>query len=146
VKLTKDMLDLAKHIVNSKTAPFEPEKFEDQYEAALIDLINKKRAGQVIASKAHPAAGNVVNLMDALRASLGQERARKTAKKPKKPAGQKEMLLPIDGKKPANEEVRIKTTAQISLANSPDTLASAMAPKPDGLGKFPRVRVGSSGP
>ena len=29
VKLTKDMLDLAKHIVNQKTAHFEPEKFED---------------------------------------------------------------------------------------------------------------------
>src|SRR5262249_19018357 len=52
VKLTKDMLDLAKHIVNSKTAPFEPGKFEDQYEAALIDLINKKRAGLPIAAKA----------------------------------------------------------------------------------------------
>src|SRR5262249_55546183 len=63
VKITKDMLDLAKHIVNSKTAQFEPEKFEDRYETALIDLINKKRAGQPITAKARPAASNVVNLM-----------------------------------------------------------------------------------
>jgi DNA end-binding protein Ku len=40
VRVTKDMLDLAKHIVNSKSGDFAPEKFEDRYEAALIDLIN----------------------------------------------------------------------------------------------------------
>jgi DNA end-binding protein Ku len=34
------MLDLAKHIVNQKTADFEPEKFEDYYEEALTELIN----------------------------------------------------------------------------------------------------------
>ena len=38
VKVTKDMLDLAKHIVNQKAGHFEPDKFEDQYETALIDL------------------------------------------------------------------------------------------------------------
>jgi DNA end-binding protein Ku len=43
VKVTKDMLDLAKHIVNQKSGEFEPDKFEDHYEAALIDLINQKR-------------------------------------------------------------------------------------------------------
>ena len=112
VKLTKDMLDLAKHIVNSKSARFEPEKFEDHYEAALIDLINKNRAGQLIATKAQPAAGNVVNLMDALRASIGQEQASKPAKKQKKATGQKEMLLPIDGKKPAKEAAAKKTASK----------------------------------
>jgi non-homologous end joining protein Ku len=83
--------DLAKHIVNSKTTPFEQEKFEDHYETALIDLINKKRNGQAITPKARPAGGNVVNLIDALRASLGQEQASKPAKKPKKAADHKEM-------------------------------------------------------
>jgi len=112
VKLTKDMLDLARHIVNSKSAHFEPEKFEDHYEAALIDLINKKRAGQAITPKARPTAGNVVNLMDALRASIGQEQAPKPVKKPKKAAGQKEMLLPIDGKKPAKEGAAKKTASK----------------------------------
>ena len=46
VKVTKDMLDLARHIVNQKAGRFEPDKFEDQYETALIDLINAKRAGK----------------------------------------------------------------------------------------------------
>ena len=45
VKVTKDMLDLAKHIVEQKSADFEPEQFEDRYESALIDLINQKRNG-----------------------------------------------------------------------------------------------------
>jgi len=54
VKLTKDMLDLAKHIVNQKSGRFEPEKFEDHYEAALVDLINQKRAGKPITAKARP--------------------------------------------------------------------------------------------
>src|ERR1700744_2463159 len=37
VKVTKDMLDLAKHIVEQKSGSFEPEEFEDRYESALID-------------------------------------------------------------------------------------------------------------
>jgi hypothetical protein len=127
VKLTKDMLDLAKHIVNSKTAPFEPEKFEDHYEAALIDLIKKKRAGQVIPPKARPAAGNVVNLMDALRANLGQEQGAKPSKKPKNATGQKEMLLPIDGKKPKEAAAKKTTKPQ---------RRSAYARKPTARGKF----------
>src|SRR5450631_4067568 len=51
VKVTKDMLDLAKHIVNQKAGHFEPNKFEDQYETALVDLINQKRAGKPITAK-----------------------------------------------------------------------------------------------
>src|SRR5262249_8783223 len=62
VKVTKDMLDLAKHIVNQKSGHFEPEKFEDHYEAALIDLINQKRAGKQIKPRARPAGSNVVDL------------------------------------------------------------------------------------
>jgi DNA end-binding protein Ku len=114
VKLTKDMLDLAKHIVEKKSGAFEPELFEDHYETALIDLINKKRSGAPIAARATPkSGGNVINLMDALKKSLAGEKdaapaakaAKETtketvkAKKPKKRVeGQREMLLPISGK------------------------------------------------
>ena len=41
VKVTKDMLDLAKHIVTQKSATFDPEKFQDHYEGALTELINQ---------------------------------------------------------------------------------------------------------
>lgn len=50
VKVTKDMPDLARHIVEQKSGSFEPDKFEDQYETALVDLINQKRAGKPRAS------------------------------------------------------------------------------------------------
>jgi DNA end-binding protein Ku len=108
VKLTKDMLDLAKHIVNQKVGTFDPDKFEDHYESALIDLINQKRAGKTIRPKERPKGENVVDLMEALRQSVGKEaapaKAAKPAKKPRKAAaGQKEMLMPIQGKKPAKE-------------------------------------------
>jgi DNA end-binding protein Ku len=52
VKVTKDMLDLAKHIVNQKSGRFEPQKFEDHYEAALVYLLNAKRAGKAITAAA----------------------------------------------------------------------------------------------
>ncbi|WGD51439.1 Ku protein [Bradyrhizobium sp. CB1650] len=106
VKVTKEMLDLAKHIVNQKAGRFDPEKFEDHYETALIDLINKKRAGKPITATEKPAAGNVVDLMEALRRSVGggaaeSKASKKPAKKPRKASpGQKEMLMPIAGKKP----------------------------------------------
>jgi DNA end-binding protein Ku len=100
VKVTKDMLDLARHIVGQKSAMFEPEKFEDHYEEALTDLINKKRTGKAIAPKARPKGENVVDLMDALKRSIGRppESAPKGKKPRKATAGQKEMLLPIRGK------------------------------------------------
>src|SRR6202007_494343 len=110
VKVTKDMLDLAKHIVNQKSGNFEPEKFEDHYETALIDLINQKRSGKPIIPKERPRGENVVDLMEALRQSVGgaagaeTKAPKKSAKKPRKAAaGQREMLMPISGKKPAKE-------------------------------------------
>lgn len=119
VKVTKDMLDLAKHIVNQKAGRFELDKFEDQYETALIDLINQKRAGKPITAKARPRGENVVDLMDALRNSIGREGAaateapKKSGKKPRKAAaGQKEMLMPIAGKKPAKETAAKKPAAK----------------------------------
>src|SRR5579864_5287863 len=54
VKVTKDMLDLARHIVEQKAGNFEPDKFEDQYETALVDLINQKRAGKPLTPKERP--------------------------------------------------------------------------------------------
>ena len=102
VKITKDMLDLAKHIVEQKSGEFDPEEFEDHYETALIELINQKRNGVKIAPKATPkSTGNVINLMDALKKSLASERQApppaKAKGKKKRAEGQREMLLPIAG-------------------------------------------------
>jgi DNA end-binding protein Ku len=70
VKITKDMLDLAKHIVEQKSGHFEPQKFEDHYETALAELLAQKQKGLPIAATKRPVPDNVVNLMDALWASL----------------------------------------------------------------------------
>jgi DNA end-binding protein Ku len=124
VKITKDMLDLAKHIVNQKSGSFEPGKFEDQYETALIDLINQKRAGKPITPKERPRGENVVDLMEALRRSVGGTAAETKAqqKSPKKPGkastGQKEMLMPIAGKKQAKEPAAKKPAATKSQRKS----------------------------
>jgi DNA end-binding protein Ku len=121
VKITKDMLDLAKHIVEQKSGTFEPEKFEDHYESALIDLINKKRSGVRLPAKAAPkTGGNVINLMDALKRSLASEResapAAKTKgrKSRKAAAGQREMLLPISGKRAKEEPKKAEKPARSS--------------------------------
>src|SRR5467141_3799600 len=75
VKVTKDMLDLAKHIVNQKAGRFEPDRFKDRYESALIELINQKRNGLPTTKRTQQSSsGNVINLMDALKRSLASEK------------------------------------------------------------------------
>jgi DNA end-binding protein Ku len=98
VKVTKDMLDLAKDNVNQKAADFDPEKFEDHYEEALTELVNAKRNGKTIAAKPRPRGENVVYLLDALKKSIATEAPAKSKKSRKASAG-KEMLMPIEGKR-----------------------------------------------
>jgi DNA end-binding protein Ku len=69
-KISKDMLDLASHIVKIKEGHFEPNKFEDQYEDALKELLKKKQEGKPIERPERPKPTNVVNLMEALRRSV----------------------------------------------------------------------------
>jgi DNA end-binding protein Ku len=121
VKVTKEMLDLARHIVETKSADFEPAKFENRYENALVELLNQKRKGEPVRSAVKPRdTGNVINLMDALRKSLnanGKTSARSPsrAKKSKKPAaGQKEMLMAITGKGESKPKAAAKETKRTS--------------------------------
>lgn len=115
IKIKKEMLDLAQHIVASKTGDFNPKEFRDEYEEAVVEMLKKKQAGAPV-PKDRPASApsNVIDLMQALRRSIGQtekaapkkaEAAKETAKKaPAKKAGkrktapgQRELLLPIAG-------------------------------------------------
>ena len=101
VKVTKDMLDLARHIVEQRSGDFEPGKFEDRYEAALVDLVNRKRNGERLAAVGKPRDGsNVVDLMTALKRSLDGKSTKPAPakKKARAAAGQREMLLPISGR------------------------------------------------
>ena len=70
-KISKDMVELAAHILKTKAAHFKPEKFKDEYENALKTLVRRKAAGKPVkAVEREEPASNVVNLMDALKQSL----------------------------------------------------------------------------
>ena len=73
VKVSADMLDLATHILKGKKSRFDPSKFEDRYEKALVALIKAKKAGKELPEPPEPEPSNVVNLMDALRKSVKSE-------------------------------------------------------------------------
>ena len=76
IKVAPDMLKLATQILDSKKGKFDPSKFEDRYENALMDLINAKRAGKAPPVISEERPSNVVNLMDALRRSARGESGR----------------------------------------------------------------------
>ena len=70
-KISKDMIELASHILDTKAAHFDPSKFKDEYESALKTLVRRKAAGKPIkAAEPEQRPSNVVSLMDALKASL----------------------------------------------------------------------------
>ncbi|MEP9373207.1 Ku protein [Mesorhizobium sp. KR1-2] len=90
VKVDEEMIDLATHIIDKKRTKFDPSKFEDSYENALLELIRAKKAGRkppVV--KAAPAQSNVVNLFDALRKSLASEGGAEEEAAPKPASGRR---------------------------------------------------------
>jgi DNA end-binding protein Ku len=82
-----DLLEIAGLLIDKKLTKFDPSKFEDRYEQALIELIDAKRKGKKLPkAKPAPKPENVVNLADVLKKSLMQEGidAPKKAKSSKK--------------------------------------------------------------
>ena len=79
--LPAEMKQLAGHIIDTKSGHFDPKKFEDHYENALVELLRKKQAGRVLEPIKDEGAApqRVINLMDALRASIGAEQQKKPA-------------------------------------------------------------------
>jgi DNA end-binding protein Ku len=73
IEISKEMLDLALHIIDVKAAKFDPATFKDAYQEAVVDLIRAKRAGRPAPAPRTAAPSNVVSLMDALRRSLGPD-------------------------------------------------------------------------
>jgi DNA end-binding protein Ku len=84
LKLPAEMTQLAGHIIDTKSDHFDPKKFEDHYENALVELLRKKQAGRALEPIKDEGAQpqRVINLMDALRASIGAQ----TQKKPAAPS------------------------------------------------------------
>jgi DNA end-binding protein Ku len=85
-KISKDMIELAGHILDTKAAHFDPSKFKDEYENALKALVRRKASGKPLkAAEREERPDNVVNLMDALKQSLKgkatAKRGRSTARR-----------------------------------------------------------------
>jgi Ku protein len=85
-KISRDMIELASHILDTKAAHFDPSKFKDEYENALKALVRRKASGKPIkVSEREEKPDNVVNLMDALKASLkGRPSAKRRAPAPRR--------------------------------------------------------------
>ena len=101
VALEPETLKLAEQILKSKTTDFDPSQFADRYEEAVIELLKKKQAGIAVSrERTAPRSLNVVNILDALRQSIAQEKAAPAPpkKSPKRIERQGEMLLPIADK------------------------------------------------
>lgn len=86
-KISKDMIELAGHILDSKAAHFDPSKFEDEYEDALKALVKRKAAGKPVkVAEREEKPSNVINLMDALKQSL---KSKSSAKRTSRPASRR---------------------------------------------------------
>ena len=104
IKLPDEMLSIAEVIIDKKLGHFQPEKFTDRYEEAVVSMLRAKQAGQVFAVPEPEAPAKVVNIMDALKRSLEAEGAsaadvRRPRAPSKKPAAE-------ETRKPAAEETR----------------------------------------
>lgn len=86
VDVTKKEVDTALLLIDQLTTTFDPDKYEDDYRQALMEMIENKKAGKqtVTAKEKEPAASNVTDLMEALQASIDKTKkagAKKTTRK-----------------------------------------------------------------
>jgi non-homologous end joining protein Ku len=78
---SQTLVELAEHILETKAGHFDPAEFEDRYETAVVEMLKQKQAGMPVRKEAPVAApSTVVNLMDALKRSIQQERGEKKGK------------------------------------------------------------------
>ncbi|WP_018389574.1 Ku protein [Ancylobacter sp. FA202] len=113
VKMEPEMLDLARHIIETKAGRFQPETFDDRYDDALAELVRAKMEGRKIAPPKQSSA-KVVSLMDALRESAGL-------------AGGGDKKAPHE-KAPAKKSAAKKAATKKSPAKKPAARAASRAP------------------
>ena len=137
VKVEKPLMDMAEQLVSSRVAAFDPEKFRDRYEEAVIAMLERKKAGlPAQPRRAATSDAGVIDFAEALRKSLeksGKEstkqtpaakapsgaKGKATAKAKKRVAGQVEMLMPITGKQSTEKAAKV----------SPSRAAGASKPR-----------------
>lgn len=74
LKLKGEMLELAEHIIETKSGRFDPKKFDDRYDAALAEVVKAKIEGRKIKTTRPEPAGKVIDLLEALRQSAGKDK------------------------------------------------------------------------
>ncbi len=84
VSLNEKEVEMAKQLIEQLTAPFEPEKYEDEYREAVLELINSKISGDEVKVAKEKPRTNVVDLMEALQASINESKGKETADKGEK--------------------------------------------------------------
>jgi DNA end-binding protein Ku len=111
VKLSDEMLDIAQEIIARKAGHFEPAKFTDRYEEALVEMLRAKQSGQVFTTPEAAEPGNVVNIMDALRKSLQASGGDASARRPRA-ASKKPAEAPAKAAKPSARKVSARKAAR----------------------------------
>jgi len=81
VRIDKEMMDLARHIISTKMGEFDPGQYEDRYEAALTELVKAKIAGRKPKKLPKRKPENVTSLLDALRKSAGGKEEKSAPKR-----------------------------------------------------------------
>ena len=89
----QEMLELAERLIEQKSAKFDPSEFQDRYQDALLEMVKAKVKGQEPVIAQAPERGKVINLMDALRRSLGDEKP-PAKSKPRKEAAKAPAAVP----------------------------------------------------
>ena len=87
IALPDEMLQIAEHIMQTKTGDFDPAVLEDRYRTALVEILrSKKRETPLAEGPVQPSPQNVINLMDALRRSIEAERPAAAKPSPRRAA------------------------------------------------------------
>ena len=81
MRLPREMIGIAGHIIETKTGDFDPAYLEDRYRTSLVSLLREKKAQAPAPAPAVPSSKNVINLMEVLKRSLSAERQTATGTK-----------------------------------------------------------------
>jgi DNA end-binding protein Ku len=95
---------LAMQLIDSLAAPFEPEKYRDEYQESMRAMIAAKQKGQEVTATVHPQRAPVIDLMDALKKSINAKQAAPAASAKKPPLRVVPTATPAASTKKANKK------------------------------------------
>ncbi len=131
IKIDTEMVELAVQLIDRQTGRYDPADFEDRYEARLRAMIDAKLSGEGLSIESEPddAGGNVIDMMTALRKSLGEPAGSQPAAPTRRRA---EAKAPSRGSEkakraPAANELRRQSTFKLPIEGGRKAAAPAAA-------------------